>query len=248
MIYPIIGKGRSGTSLISKCANIFGVNVGSYTHKQHWAHDGENAKGMWEDSDFTGLDDPILFAFDGAWDNPPNFPEGWEKSEKIKHLREKAVEMVRKKTENNENWGWKDPRTAIILKFWLDIIPKEQTKIIHCVRNPLSVHGSLNKRNKFTLEKSIGLWSWYNTNIMNLTSDYERILIRYEDMIADADKEFCRLSNFINGRDPNQKELEEYAEFSESRLNHNENSDEDFYNHPEISPEIKNQYRELVNG
>ena len=44
----------------------------------------------------------------------------------------------------HEPWGWQDPRTSLILPFWLACVP--DLKIVVCLRNPLEVAVSLHQQ------------------------------------------------------------------------------------------------------
>lgn len=46
--------------------------------------------------------------------------------------------------QNEQLWGWKDPRTSITLPVWLELFPK--AKIIHVIRNGIDVALSLYRR------------------------------------------------------------------------------------------------------
>ena len=61
-------------------------------------------------------------------------------------------------------WAWKDPRTALTMPFWRQLLPG--LKVVVCVRNPLEVAHSLSQRGMSSLAFGLRLWQTY----------YERLL------------------------------------------------------------------------
>ena len=56
-------------------------------------------------------------------------------------------------------WGWKDPRTTILLPFWQMLIPN--LRFVIGVRNPLEVARSLRKRDGMSIGAGAYLWYRY---------------------------------------------------------------------------------------
>ena len=68
-------------------------------------------------------------------------------------------------------WGFKDPRTLLVLEGWLEALP--DLRFVATFRHPLAVARSLQARDNFTLEKGLALWTHYN-----------RILLRHQTAIG----------------------------------------------------------------
>ncbi len=148
MTYPVIimGMHRSGTSMISRVLEGFGLFMGR--RKQH---DNESLF-------FHGLNNWLISQCGGSWDNPrvihdlmrhrearelaaryirfimrtPRFAEylGWKG-----YLRGGALDGA------GFSWGWKDPRNTFTLPLWLDLFPS--ARVIHILRHGVDVAHSL---------------------------------------------------------------------------------------------------------
>ena len=97
---------------------------------------------------------------------------------------------------NNSVWGWKDPRTALFLDFWKEILPN--AKYIFVFRPPDQVASSLlrrgdlrkwyNRNNKVCLANiALKMWSFYNKKIVNFVyGSYDSaLIIKVPDDIQD---------------------------------------------------------------
>ncbi len=81
---------------------------------------------------------------------------GWETSPDFAPLRRRARDVIAAEFGGRKLWGWKDPRTCVTLPFWQRLLPRLHYVI--CLRNPIDIARSLEKRDGFALEKSIQLW------------------------------------------------------------------------------------------
>ena len=193
MIVCILGMHRAGTSLIARVVNLLGVYLGPEEHLMEPKKD--NPAGFWEHQLVTALDDEILSRFGGAWDRPPDFPRGWERSVKIADLRRRARRIVLGDFRGAKLWGWKDPRTCLTLPFWQRLFPR--MRYVICLRNPVDVAKSLGRREGFTLEKSADLWLCYMKSALEYTAGQPRLYVSYDDFVTNWREELSRLSDFI---------------------------------------------------
>jgi hypothetical protein len=116
-----------------------------------------NRAGYWENRHFDDINDALLELMGAAWDYPATKSLAeLEGSGDLLHLLDKAKILIDGFREH-DCWGWKDPRTALTLPFWRQLIP--DLKLIICVRNPIEVAISLRRRKpkKYT----VGLLGWY---------------------------------------------------------------------------------------
>src|SRR5215510_7160699 len=138
----IAGMHRSGTSMITRLLNLCGLYLGPDDELSDESFD--NEAGFWENRHFVSLNEAALAQLGGGWDLPPVISEGWKSRNEMIRLREEAAELV-SRFSDHEVWGWKDPRNSIMLPFWKRVIPG--LEIVVCLRNPLEVAESLQKRN-----------------------------------------------------------------------------------------------------
>lgn len=241
----ILGMHRSGTSTISRILNLLGVYLGEAEDFLEPAAD--NPKGFWENKFFVEVNDEILRRLGTGdrrctWCDPPVLYEGWEKLNRFKDLKFKAIDFINKNMSKYKIWGWKDPRTCLTLPFWKDIIPSGRIKYVICLRNPLSVAKSLQKRNKFSIEKGLALWFKHNILILKNTKMAPRIILNYENILDEVRRreeinkiiKFIQLNNKIN--------LKDIDNFVEKEMNHNHQDIYDLMSIYDINPMIKFLY------
>lgn len=156
----ILGMHRSATSLVAKGLNneIF---MGDNLLKPRPC----NPKGFFEERTFVKLNDRILTAAGGSWDNPPARESILQQTQfdaEIKTLVQTAIAKATKK--GYEFWGWKDPRSALTIELFLPHLPNPH--FVVCYRNPIDVAKSLKARDpKMSIEKGLALTREYNKRI-----------------------------------------------------------------------------------
>ncbi len=172
---------RSGTSLLSSILQKAGLFIGDDLLE---ASEG-NEKGHFENIDF------YKFHMDALKSHSLD-PDGWDLktiSTLNEALDKQAIEIIQK---NNKNeWGWKDPRTTLFLKYWENKIPT--IKYIFVYRDPWDVADSLYRRHSDPAiisdpSHAFKVWDFYNREIINMyTSNKENsILIHIDDITKDV--------------------------------------------------------------
>jgi hypothetical protein len=187
----IAGMGRSGTSMLAQMLLLCGLDLGPSGSLM--APSPQNPDGYWEHVGFVGLNDDLLEELGGAWDYPPALPSSWD-TPRFAPYHDRARELIRQ-FPRGKAWGWKDPRTSLILPFWLQQMP--QLRLVIAVRNPLEVAASLNRRNGTSRPAGIGLWSAYYERILNATQAEDRIVTHYDAHFATPGAEIRRLLAFL---------------------------------------------------
>ena len=240
----ILGMHRSGTSTISRIANLLGVYMGEEEDFLEIKLD--NPKGYWENEFIVSINDEILRRLgsqnSNTWIEIPIFFDGWEDSVIFNDLKYKAIAYLNKKMRGKEIWGWKDPRTCLTLPFWKNILPNKNLKFIICLRNPLSVSNSLKKRNNSSLEKGLVLWFRHNMLILKHTKSFPKIIIQYENVVDVQKRENVieKIAKFI-GVDKLENVKYEIENFIDENLCHNKVDLKDL-NLAQINPLIKMLY------
>jgi hypothetical protein len=185
------GMGRSGTSMTTKLLHLCGLYLGA--EGDLLPADPANADGYWENRKFMVFNDALLSELGGAWDCPPLWPAG-DNEEWLAPFKAKADELLSEFSASSF-WGWKDPRNSLTLPFWQSIFP--DLKVIVCLRNPLEVARSLERRQMFSYALSISLWTIYNQRVLNAVPPERRIIIHYDSYFHDPRKEIQRVSRFL---------------------------------------------------
>ena len=94
--------------------------------------------------------------------------------------------------------GWKDPRTSLTLPFWRTASQIDATVLV--IRHPLEVARSLRVRNAIDEAEAARLYVAYVVSA--LRNDPACVLVRYEDLFLDIDREIERLGTELGLRIP----------------------------------------------
>lgn len=155
----LVGMHRSGTSMIARLLKEMGLFIG-------WELENHD-----EAVFFLNRNDKILKSSNGGWDNPLPVLNllGHEKMRKQvslqllkdmnsiqsfsflgpkKYLKYKSIYNL------DIPWGWKDPRSSVLLPLWLDIFPN--AKIVNVYRNGVDSAESLYVRENQRVDHILG--------------------------------------------------------------------------------------------
>jgi hypothetical protein len=198
-IVCVIGMMRSGTSLVARIVNLLGVSLGppGTLLKPNNA----NPAGFWEHRHIIKLNDELLRRFGASWFNPTELPPGWEADATLDDLRERAQTLIDTGLSAGADWGWKDPRTSLTLPFWQALIPS--LHCIICIRNPVDAAQSLAKlpwalrRLREPFEEGLDLWLAYTRRSLQYTARRSRLLVFYQDLLAQPQHEIQRIAGFL---------------------------------------------------
>lgn len=164
----IAGMHRSGTSLTASFAGAVGVNLGENLFRA----DCFNSKGYFEDVDFLEFQRSLLQQC-----CPPGelgWPDwGWTESEsldrgKFENYREAAQELIARRSDRSGIWGWKDPRTSLMLDFWHQLLPDARFILVY--RYPWDVADSIVRINGGIFSErpdfALKIWTYYNRHLL----------------------------------------------------------------------------------
>ena len=197
----VVGMHRSGTSAVTQLLALAGCDLPANV----MPGDEHNAKGYFEPWKIAMFNDERLRAAGSAWDDPFAYPfrplppdeeKGW--------LRRGAALF-------DEEFGqarfplMKDPRATVLLPFWRTLLAKKKAaaRCVIPVRHPLAVAGSLKRRDGFTDEKSVLVWSAYMLAAEAYTRDLPRAFVGYDALLADWRAEAARIEAALGDRFPN---------------------------------------------
>ncbi|MFL5340618.1 MAG: sulfotransferase family protein [Gemmataceae bacterium] len=189
MPISIAGMHRSGTSMIARLLRDCGLDLGPDHLLLPAAAD--NPEGFWELAPFVAVNGELLVYFRSGWNTPPDPPPGWEQSPELAPLVERARGLPAE-VSLTEPWGWKDPRTGLLLAFWQGAFP--DLRVVICVRNPLAVAQSLLERDNFSYLTGLELWLTYNRRLLDGVPRERRVVTHYESYFGDAEAELARVA------------------------------------------------------
>lgn len=161
--------------------------------------DSSDGEPHFENVRFVALNDEILSRLGGSWNNPPEFPAGWEVMPEVEALTKPAKKLI-KRLHGRHYWGWKDPRNSLTFPFWRRIIP--DLRLLICLRNPLEVAHSLRKRGDLIGVPPFLLWLTYYRELLAATPPEERVTTHYESYFQDPTAELQRVANRIGMEAP----------------------------------------------
>jgi hypothetical protein len=182
---------RSGTSMVARLLRQAGLYLGA--QDQLLGADSANPEGHFEHVGFLEINNALLRRFGGSWDVPPELEVGWESRASLEDVREQARLLVAAVADRSP-WGWKEPRTTLLVPFWRSIIA--DIRFVICVRNPLDVAKSLASRNQMAIDHGFCLWRQYMRAAIRDTEGCPRCLIFYEDFFRKDTSEISRLLKF----------------------------------------------------
>ena len=172
---PIVvaGMHRSGTSLVASVLSMLGVSLGSTL----LGADRNNPKGYFEDTDFLRLNREMLAAATIAGE-PGHQDWGWTESEALDRAAFEAfrgratalsVQRLREERPATKRWGWKDPRTSLMLDFWNSVFPDARYVLLY--RHPWDVADSMQRLGADVFlrrpDYAWRIWAFYNRQLLD---------------------------------------------------------------------------------
>jgi hypothetical protein len=156
-VIAILGMHRSGTSSLAGSLEEHGLFLGDadIAGKGQW-----NRKGNRESARLMRLHERLLRANGGSWDRPPE-RVAWSPDltkRRGRFIRSRAARPL---------WGFKDPRTLLVIDGWLEALP--ELEMVGTVRDPVAVAESLRRRHGGEdLADWLALWFTYNERLLRL--------------------------------------------------------------------------------
>jgi hypothetical protein len=142
----VAGMHRSGTSFLASLVHGPACRMGETL----LTADPRNSRGYYEDVEFLGLNRRILRA--AVPGGPPGHPDwGWSEARQdgpfdpdlLHRFASEAGALVSKRRTSRTAWGWKDPRTSLLLDFWDARVP--EARYVFVYRFPWEVADSMQR-------------------------------------------------------------------------------------------------------
>ncbi|QGZ96558.1 glycoside hydrolase family 99-like domain-containing protein [Terricaulis silvestris] len=216
-IIAVLGMHRSGTSAISRGLTTLGVDLGDNLLGPSV---GDNDKGFWEDADLTAFNDGILARLGSSYDSLAPL-DGEDLNAALRAERDAARGLLSSKLNSGATFGFKDPRTSILLAFWRPVFSNLSLddRYVIALRNPLEVAASLQRRDGFQPPRSLLLWTKHMLRALIDTRGRPRVIISYAAMLEHPKEQLTRLADALGLPKPDKKKLADYeGNFLESSL------------------------------
>lgn len=236
---------RSGTSLIANLLRDCGLFLGKSSEIMVDRSE-DNLEGYSETIEILQFNDRLLNNFGGSWKDVPAFSENWQTDPSLSEFRNEAYKLSQKYALENGPWGWKDPRATLLIPFWRQVYP--EAKVIFCVRNPIEIAVSLNKRVNYDkypygvdFESGISITDKYFDAMAEYLEDENSIFTHYDTWMENPYDELVRIAEFseIIIDESRFKAIIDRVNLEYKRNNY---SEELFNQIPEITLELSKKY------
>jgi glycosyltransferase involved in cell wall biosynthesis len=169
---PVIvtGMHRSGTSLTASFLTDLGIHLGN----QQLPSDRTNPLGFFEDVGFVELHRRMLADATREADGGHR-DWGWTESESFDRSRltaysPAAQDLISTRAVGPGLWGWKDPRTSLLLDFWDDVLAGQALYVL-LYRFPWEVANSMQRLGATVFlenpEYAFRIWAFYNRHLLD---------------------------------------------------------------------------------
>lgn len=202
----ILGRSRSGTSLVAGCASILGVDMGQHLLPPN----NNNPKGFFEELQFIELHEKMI----GHWMNPIlNF----------QNFQNEYHTLVNKFC-RKQFWGVKDPRMCFIFPFFKKIANKKCEILVLNVLRPIheSVaslqvrHSELSNPHLYNICK---IYDDAKQESLNLLKPKNILNIEFSSIVTKPLFEIVKMAKFLN-IDLTTNKLNELRIFIDPKLKH----------------------------
>lgn len=171
----ITGMHRSGTSLVARLFYEVGADMGdpdTFYRPDRW-----NPEGYYEQPDIHAINMPLI---NGMWWKFAYF--NLPATRTIMRRARRMETQIRETAHAYEGRVIKETRFCLTLPAWLKYGANVQHVLI-CLREPVQVARSIQKRNSTTLRHGYNLWYAHNTRILEHAHDLPVWFILYNDLL-----------------------------------------------------------------
>ena len=176
----VLGMHRSGTSVVTRLINLMGAYFGS--EEISTGANPENPKGFWERRDVRDENDALLWSADADWWKVADFTIDKIPAKARKRFDTNVPQIV-DELDAHRPWVVKEPRFCLLFPMWRRHVETPICVLVH--RSPIQVAYSLEHRNDFPLSVGVALWERYTLDGLRASSGLPRILVSYEQIMAD---------------------------------------------------------------
>ena len=183
----VAGMHRSGTSLVAGLLQCLGINMG----RKMVPADRANPLGYFEDWDIVGFHQRLFRECLGhIRDGHADW--GWTPSRLIRssdarRLGHEAIKLISQRNNCERPWGFKDPRTTVLLSFWYPLLPSPV--VVGVYREPCSVADSMQRLGESVFLRNPNyarkIWAFYNKSLLDFALRHrERCILLNADALG----------------------------------------------------------------
>jgi hypothetical protein len=177
--------------------SLLGVHLGD--EKDLLGANEQNERGFWENAAVYRLNEELLEGFGASWYRPPDLPPGWAQDARLDEIYDRATRVVEGLAAPGRRWGFKDPRTIVLLPFWRRVIGDMDYLI--CIRRAPAVVSSVQAAGFPGTDPraTAKLWLDMNAAALGQTVGERRMFVFYDEWFEDPRRVATRLATFIHG-------------------------------------------------
>jgi hypothetical protein len=239
---------RAGTSALTGVLS----HLGAQTPKTIMTADSYNPTGYGESRAFYAFHERLLASAGSAWTDFAPFNPGWFKSPIAEHFGAELRDLIAAEFGSAPFFLMKDPRICRFLPFWLLQLERLAItpKAIICVRNPLEIAASLNRRDGLSIRRSLLLWLRHALDGEAGTRKLRRAFVHYEDLLSDWRGVVQRLERELDLSWPNRssKTEQEIDELLCQEFKHHHCSQDELLRRENVPDWVKTVYLILADG
>jgi glycosyltransferase involved in cell wall biosynthesis len=185
----VLGVHRSGTSALTRCLNLVGMDLGSNLLSPAKM----NAKGFWEHGDAVRINDQLLEALELYWYDLGPLPDGWLTSAAADAARDEIRMIVKRDFDSVPLWGLKDPRLCRLAPLWIEVLQEMGIRVVSVfmIRSPMEVAESLSRFPDYRLAAPLSiphgvlLWAQDLAESVLVTHAIPRVMVDYEQLLSE---------------------------------------------------------------
>ena len=178
-VLAILGMHRSGTSSLAGSLEASGLDIGAVDTGNQW-----NEKGNRESHVLMRIHDDVLINSGGSWSSVPEHIT-WTAATR------KRLERFIESRSKVPLWGFKDPRTILVIEHWLEVLP--DLEMVATFRHPAAVARSLARRHgSDSPERWLSVWLDYSKPLLELCEsryvpliDFGQPIDQYQQRLKD---------------------------------------------------------------
>lgn len=188
----VLGMHRSGTSAVTRCLNLLGVDLGD---RLLTPAEG-NPKGFWEHADVVKTHEELLASLGRTWYDTRPLPKNWQSSKAALDARDKLLEIIRRDFSRSHLWTIKDPRLCRFVPLWRKVLKERgvDAQALLVVRHPSEVARSLKERNDLPSDAAYLSWLEHFAEAEAGSRGLLRTVISYDALLSDWQGELTRVA------------------------------------------------------
>jgi hypothetical protein len=177
----VLGMHRSGTSAMTRCLNLLGMDLGSHL----LSPENMNAKGFWEHADAVRINDQLLHSMKTFWHSLEPLPQDWLKSSAAQEARSNIKTLIKRDFSDVPLWGIKDPRLCRLAPLWLDVLHELDIPVanVFVTRSPMEVAASLERVHHLSRSFGVASWMQHLAEAEVATRDTPRYMVAYDQLL-----------------------------------------------------------------